>query len=74
MATLIHERTSSGGVRKCDSRCYNAKGPICNCVCNGINHGVGLRAALENTRKIAKEILNAQLSIETEDMDAHQTG
>jgi hypothetical protein len=23
----------------CDERCTDAKGPICNCACGGINHG-----------------------------------
>lgn len=35
-------------VMRCDSRCYNAIGTECLCICNGKNHGVGLAKALEN--------------------------
>ena len=38
--------------RKCDARCYNAKGKKCTCVCGGINHGIGLEAALEKMNVI----------------------
>lgn len=44
----------------CDSRCYCAKGPICNCICGGVNHGVGYEQAVENCRKI----LNVALTYE----------
>lgn len=27
--------------RRCDSRCYNAKGDHCTCICGGKNHGKG---------------------------------
>lgn len=37
--------------RTCDARCYNAKGPVCNCVCDGMNHGVGEREAVFNTKE-----------------------
>lgn len=32
---------------KCDSRCINAKGPDCSCMCNGANHGVGTFNAMQ---------------------------
>ena len=34
---LIHATTSSR--HKCDARCMAATGPVCNCSCNGANHG-----------------------------------
>lgn len=50
---------NSEGERRCDGRCYDAKGPHCDCVCGGRNHGVGLQQAQENTREYAREILEA---------------
>ena len=53
MATLI--KISYGGrrVRRCDHRCYMDSGKRCQCICGGVNHGVGLRQALKNTAEIA---------------------
>ncbi len=45
--TLITVGNSEGD-RRCDSRCYDAKGERCTCVCGGRNHGVGLERAREN--------------------------
>jgi len=39
---------SSDGAHKCDEKCYNAKSMRCTCICGGVNHGVGLRQAIEN--------------------------
>ena len=27
--------------RVCDSRCYDARLPACNCICGGVNHKKG---------------------------------
>lgn len=37
-ARLVEEREQC----KCDGRCIYAKGPDCECFCNGVNHGQGL--------------------------------
>ena len=51
MTTLIEVRDKDGHLtRRCDARCYNAKGPKCRCVCDGVNHGVGLIEAKAWTR------------------------
>ena len=45
------------GHRKCDESCYDAKGNVCHCVCNGKNHGLGLEHVLgeeSDAQKIAK--------------------
>ncbi len=34
---------------RCDAKCYNAREPDCDCICGGMNHGVGLQQAQENT-------------------------
>jgi hypothetical protein len=39
--------------RVCNEQCYNAKHKKCHCICGGINHGVGLQVARENTRHSA---------------------
>ncbi len=38
--------------RRCDPRCYDAKGNDCRCQCNGVNHGVGAQQARENFRRL----------------------
>ncbi len=53
MATLISYSDTSGKARRCDAKCYGATGPICDCVCGGMNHGAGIKAAFENTSHLA---------------------
>lgn len=33
---------------RCDAKCYNAKGHHCTCICGGINHGKGLKHAIQD--------------------------
>ena len=56
MTTLITVSTGDG-VRRCDSRCYNASHPECDCVCGGANHGKGLKRARANTAAIARGVV-----------------
>jgi len=46
MVTVI----SNGEGRACDSKCHNAKGSTCHCICGGMNHGAGTNQALQNTQ------------------------
>lgn len=39
---------STEGRRQCDAKCYNATGEYCECICEGVNHGVGLANARLN--------------------------
>ncbi len=55
--TLISVYNSDGCVGRCDSRCYDAQGPVCDCICGGRNHSAGLQRAQDNTRKYADAIL-----------------
>ncbi len=57
MPVLIEVRNAAGLVGRCDSRCYEAKEPECNCICGGANHGKGKEQARANTQKRAKEWL-----------------
>ncbi len=57
MTTLISYQDSSGVRGRCDARCYNATGPHCDCICGGLNHGVGRKQAVENTRRLAEEMI-----------------
>jgi len=57
MTTLISSESSSGQRRRCDAKCYNAKHDKCTCICGGVNYGVGLQKAVENTRQMVKEFL-----------------
>ena len=62
MTTLITAGNSEGS-RRCDARCYNAKGPKCDCICGGRNHGAGLQQAGENTREMAEEWLSQMAEV-----------
>jgi len=59
MATLILAANLSGPIGRCDARCYNATDPRCDCVCGGLNHGVGYDKALQNTREHAAQLVKA---------------
>ncbi len=59
MATLIAVYNSEGCVGRCDARCYEASEPECNCVCGGRNHGAGLEQAVDNTRELAQQWIDA---------------
>lgn len=52
MTTLIAVYNSEGCVGRCDARCHGAQEPECDCICGGINHGVGREQALENTAEL----------------------
>jgi hypothetical protein len=56
MTTLIVVSNSEGVIGRCDAKCYNAKRPICECVCNRANHGVGLVKANKNTQAWFKNV------------------
>jgi predicted RNase H-like HicB family nuclease len=58
LATLITQYGSDGEKRQCDAKCYNAEHSECRCICGGRNHGKGLEKARENTKEMAKELLN----------------
>jgi hypothetical protein len=50
MATLMTVYAANGDcVGRCDERCYEARELVCQCVCNGRNHGVGLQQAVKTT-------------------------
>ena len=52
MSCLIYASNGRGQcIGKCDSNCYDAKHPECDCICGGRNHGVGQKKATENTIK-----------------------
>lgn len=54
MPTIIKVSGGPGeSIRRCDARCYKAKGPkeTCRCVCGGENHGAGHEEALANNLK-----------------------
>lgn len=54
MATLIAAYNSDGCIGRCDAKCYNATGQHCDCICGGMNHGVGKQQAEKNTRELAE--------------------
>jgi len=54
MATLIAGYDSNGCTGRCDAKCYEATSSECICICCGMNHGVGLNRACENTAALAE--------------------
>ena len=56
MSTLI-SAGNNNGERRCDEKCYGATGGKCDCICGGMNHGIGFKKAVENTQIYAKELL-----------------
>jgi len=57
MATLLAVYNSDGCVGRCDAKCYNATGTVCDCLCGGVNHGVGRQKAEANTAQMAGKLL-----------------
>lgn len=56
MSCLIYASDGQGRcVGKCDATCYDAEGPDCDCICRGMNHGKGKKAAQDNTSKYVDE-------------------
>ena len=58
--TILIRRVKDGHRRVCNSRCYNAKGRKCKCVCDGMNHGAGETQAIIATARSASRLLGEQ--------------
>lgn len=71
MTTLIRTGNGSGKKGRCDARCYEAITPICQCCCGGMNHGVGLRKAAQNTQDHAEQLLANHLEMDPEEIKHH---
>lgn len=56
MTTLIHAQGAGAG--RCDAKCYDAQCDQCDCVCGGMNHGMGASMARDNTAQLAGELLD----------------
>lgn len=55
MASLLTIYRGGDAVGRCDAKCYNAECKDCFCICEGLNHSVGLEKATEQTRRLAAE-------------------
>ena len=55
MSTLISAHNSDGCIGRCDAKCHNATKPDCDCICGGVNHGVGEKQAMINTIELTAE-------------------
>lgn len=69
MATLLAVIRPGGRTQRCDARCYDAHETACECVCGGLNHGVGLAAARENTRELVQEWVETARARDPEILD-----
>lgn len=58
MAILIKAESNDGHQRLCSAKCYNAHGPDCTCICNGMNHGAGPELAAQNTQHLSQAWVN----------------
>ncbi len=57
MTALMKATTIKSGQKRlsvCNAYCYGAKNKNCTCSCGGINHGIGLQKAIENTLEMQK--------------------
>ncbi len=59
MTTLIAAYNSEGCIGRCDAKCHDAIEPDCDCICGGMNHGVGVAQAIANTEVLAEEWMKA---------------
>lgn len=57
MATLLISKIGSKVVGRCDEHCHNAEQPVCNCICKGANHGIGLTKAIKQKEVVLDEII-----------------
>ena len=57
---------SDGEGRRCDAACYNAKGPDCECICEGVNHKAGQAGALANAHEMLDEWTEEGLEVTLE--------
>ena len=55
--TLISVGGHEGETGRCDEKCYNATQRKCTCCCGGMNHGKGLKAAMDTTSRYAENII-----------------
>ena len=56
--TLIEVRKNGSILGRCTSKCFLGSPALrdrCTCVCEGLNHGVGLEEALENLPRLVNE-------------------
>lgn len=72
MTTLIAVYNSEGLVGRCDARCHAAVSPECDCICGGMNHGVGHNAAVANTAALAESWIERYASEHGLDPDQHR--
>lgn len=49
---LLRQKIGRSRARVCNAQCYNAQTKRCHCICNGVNHGVGLEVARHNVREL----------------------
>ena len=58
---IIQEYAQNGTkLRRCDARCYNAKGKKCFCICGARNHGKGIDFAVQNAHYLLNELQKQQ--------------
>jgi len=54
MATILSAYDRGTLYGRCDASCYDGKETVCDCICGGVNHGVGLAQALTNTAALSE--------------------
>lgn len=57
MPSVISFKSQGGWKAQCDSRCFAAIGPDCDCMCGGANHGKGYANAVQNTEKMKGDFM-----------------
>jgi hypothetical protein len=49
MSILISKQFQGGKIQTCDENCYDSEDKRCDCICSGVNHGVGYFLAIAHT-------------------------
>lgn len=59
-STLLALYLGRALVGRCDVNCWGGSDTRCECLCTGLNHGVGIDQAAEQTRRMMAEWIFAQ--------------
>jgi len=63
MTTLLTARADGRVIGRCNQSCYASTGRRCQCICDGANHGLGFRQALNRNTKENRDALRVRLEL-----------
>lgn len=54
---ILKVTDEKGNEKSCNERCYDAYKKNCTCICHGLNHGVGIDVAREQSFEILIDLI-----------------